>query len=140
MKTYISGGSPLSAADTTTAIENALTGVNSDDVIATRYHDTSVTNINAAAGALVEVDVDKDNRGAVLPAAVKGIEISCTFGTPVEILSGASAGAATRKLVANLGEGPTVVPLKMTSGHRVYVRSLNTDSITSGILTLNLLG
>lgn len=141
MKTVLtSRGAGLSQAETTTAVENALTSINADDIIATRHHDCSVTNINGSAGALVELRQDNATAGTSLPAAVKKIHISCTFGEPIEILSGANSGSATRKAVLNLGEGPLVLECKMTSGHSVFVRSLSTNSITSGVLTVNFLG
>lgn len=130
----------LSQAETTTAVTDALTGVNADDVIGTRHHDCSVTQINGSAGALVEIQQDNSTAGAALAAAVKKIHLSCTFGEPIEILSGANSGSATRRVVANLGEGPLIIECKMTSGHSVFVRSLSTSAITSGVLTVNFLG
>lgn len=130
----------LTQAETTTAVSDALTSVNADDVTDTRHHDCSVTNINGSAGALVEIRRDNANAGAALAAAVKKIHVSCTFGEPIEILSGANSGSATRRVITNLGEGPLVIECKMTSGHSVFVRSLSTSAITTGVLTINFLG
>lgn len=140
MKTYVSPGASLSEAETQQAVEDALMAVNPDDIIATRHHDTSITNINGSAGVVVEIRTDNATAGAALPAAVKGIHVSCTFGEPIEILSGPNSGAAVRRLIANLGEGPLIVPLKITSGQSIFVRSLSTTGVTSGVLTVNLLG
>lgn len=141
MKTLLTAvGAGANQAEVEQAVSDALVAVNPDDIITTRYHDCATTTINASGGALVEIRTDSGTGGAALPAAVKAIQISCTFGTPVEILSGANSGSATRKVVANLGEGPTVLPCKMTSGHSVFVRSLNASSISEGVLTVNFLG
>lgn len=141
MKTVLtSRGSGLSQAESQQATEDALTDILADDIIATRHHDTSVTAINGSAGALVELRQDNASAGAALPAAVKKIHVSCTFGEPIEILSGPNAGAATRKVIANLGEGPLVLEVKMTSGHSVFVRSLSATGVSEGVLTVNFLG
>lgn len=135
-----SRGSGLSQAETTTAVQDALTNVNADTLVDTRHHDMTLTGLNAAGGALVEMRVDNSTTGTGLAAAVKKIHISSTIGEPIEIRTGANSGASTRRAVLNLGDGPLFLECIITSGHGVYLRSMSSNAITEGVLTINFLG
>lgn len=105
------------------------------DVLETRFHQGSVTNINGSAGAFVAL-----GGGAALSNDIKQIHITTTMGEPLEIGVGASAGAAQRKFIVNRGEGPLVLKINLDSGDELWVRSLTTSGVTSGEIVLNLLG
>lgn len=122
------------------AVEDALGAALADDVVESRHHDCSVLNIPSSATDPVEINIDNSTVGAALGSAVKKIHASATFGAPIEILIGATAGAAVRKFVMNLGEGPLVIECSIASGSKLWVRNLNAAAVTSGVLTLNLLG
>lgn len=143
MATQISpppSGSGISQAQAQQAFEDAMAASLADDIITTRHHDCSVTNIPSSAGIAEEIRVDNATTGAALAAAVKKIHASATFGAAIEIMVGASAGAATRKFIMNLGEGPLIIECAIASGQRIYVRNLAASAVSTGILTLNLLG
>ena len=91
--------------------------------------------INNNAGAWVEFG------GAVaLASNILELAISFNVGEPLEIGVGPNAGAVTRVAVSNQGEGPTKLGCTLLSGQFVWIRSLSTTAVTSGYLTMNLLG
>lgn len=110
------------------------------DTLMTRKHDAFILNIPAAGGTPVEIRLDDSNVGIALTAAVKAMEFSCTLPEPVEILVGASAGAAVRKFIASAGDSSVTVSCIIASGQHIYLRSLDANAVTAGVLTLNLLG
>lgn len=105
------------------------------DILETRFHQGSVTNINGSAGAWVAL-----GGGAALANDIKQIHMTTTMGEPLEIGVGASAGAAQRKFIVNRGEGPLVLKINLDSGDELWVRSLTTNGVTSGEIVVNLLG
>jgi len=105
------------------------------DVLETRFHQGSVTNINGSAGAWIAL-----GGGAALSNAIKKLHITITMGEPLEFGIGASAGAAARKFIVNRGEGPLVLQIDLDSGSELWVRSLTSSGVTSGEIVLNLLG
>lgn len=130
-----SGG--LTQAQTKQAVQDALTAVNATDMLETRFHSAASVGINASSGAWVEL-------GTPTPAAlthdIKAVELTQTIGEPLEIGTGANSGAVTRRFVTNRGEGPLSLVDIMSSGARLWVRSLTTTAVASGEITLNLLG
>jgi hypothetical protein len=143
MSTSISNptsGSGITQSQAQQAFEDALAAVNADDVITTRHHDCTVLAIPASASAAAEIQVDNVTAGTALVAAVKKIHASATFGAAIEIRTGANEAAATRKFIMNLGEGPLVIECAIPSGDKLFVRNLANAAVSSGVLTLNLLG
>jgi hypothetical protein len=138
--TKTSSGGGLSQQEMTDAFIDALETVDSDEIVDTRYNDNTLNAIPVAGGTPIEINVDSSTPGIVLAAAVKSMQLSCTFGVPIEIMAGASAIAATRRAVANLGEGPQNIVIKIAAGERVYARSLNASSASTGVLTINFMG
>lgn len=110
------------------------TEANEPAVIDTRNHDAAATNINAAGGSWVNVE-----SSSALPSDVTMVELTSTHGQPLEIGTGPNAATVTRKFIANRGEGPLVLGVKMNTGDLLWVRSLD-QAVTSGLTTLNLMG
>ena len=104
-------------------------------VLETRLQDMAAVGINGSAGAWVEL-----GGAAVLANAIAKIQLSYTAGQPLEIGTGATAGSVTRRFIINQGEGPLNLDLQLTAGSQLWVRSLSTTGVTSGYITLNLIG
>lgn len=105
------------------------------DVKKAEIHDISATNINASGGAFVAL-----GSGAALGSIIQKLQLSYTAGEPLEFGVGASAGAATRKWVANQGEGPMLLDILLAAADKVWVRSLSLNAVSSGYITTNFLG
>jgi hypothetical protein len=132
-----SGGA--SASEVETAVIDALETVFPTTTVATRYHDTATTTIPAFASNPVEIRVDSSSTGAVVPFT-KALQITCTFGSPIGIYVGSAAASATIRCVLNLGGFIPEIPVIIAAGQRIYVKTMNADTVTSGVLTVNLLG
>lgn len=130
----------LSSATIQVGVAAALQQVNATDTLMTRKHDAAVLTIPNKSGTPVEIQVDDLTAGLALTSAVKQIEFSCTFPEPVEVLVGATAGSAVRKFIASAGDSTMSVVCIIASGSHIYLRTLDANSITNGVLTLNLLG
>ncbi len=105
------------------------------DVLVTEFHNISSVNINGSAGAFVAL-----GSGSALASDIVQIQVSYTAGQPLEFGIGASAGAAVRKFIINQGEGPTTLSVALSSGERLWVRSLSATGVTGGYITMNLIG
>lgn len=127
-----SGG--LTQAETQAAMEAAIVAQRLD-LKDTKFHDCAVTNIPALSGTPVEIDV-----AVPVSTPIKELQVTCTFGEPIEILTGTSLLTATRKFILNLGDGPIVMPCKLSVGDHLYVRTLSANAVTSGVLSINLMG
>lgn len=107
----------------------------------TRFHDTSSVAINDSAGAFVEIGTG--GYAAVIGATpITSIQINCSFGEPVTIRKAASAVAAAAAVdlcILNRGEQETF-GVSILTGERIWVRSLTSVAVSSGILTVNLAG
>jgi hypothetical protein len=131
-----SGASP---SDVEQAVIDALEAVFATNTVATRFHDCAVTNIEADSGAFVQVGTRAvDN--AVLPV-VKELNVNATFGQPIEFRIGADATAADANPTLFLINKGAAVTLKvlLPAGERLWVRSLSSTAVASGILTLDLM-
>lgn len=129
---------PIHAADVFVANTNSspvIVEIATLTVLETRFHQGSVTNINGSAGAWVAF-----GGGAALANDTKKILLTSTMGEPLEFGVGASAGAAQRVFVINRGDGPISLELVLDSGDEIWVRSLTTSGVTSGELTMSILG
>lgn len=106
-------------------------------VLETRFHDAASTNINDSAGAFVEIET-----AAALASNITVLKVNSTIGEPLAFGAGADAGAAASNIICvlNRGEGPSDFPVSLSTGDRIWVRSLTTTSVTSGELTVNLVG
>lgn len=106
-------------------------------VLETRFHDCSSTTINAVGGAFVEIAT-----AAALANTIKLMKVACTFGEPISIRKAANAGAAaTASDIALLNQGQSDdFEVSLVAGDRLWVRSRTSSNITSGYLTINLLG
>lgn len=115
-------------------------GVSGVQTLETRIHDCSAAGINNNAGAFVQI-------GAPTPAdianTISKVQISSNVGEPLCFRIGADATAAAsaeNKFIVNQGEGPTTVDVSLASGDKLWVRSLTSTAISSGYITLNLIG
>lgn len=107
-------------------------------VTESRFHDTAVVNINDNAGAYVEVET-----AAALIANTTKIHITNTLGEPLSFKKAANAGAAaasTDGFNTNRGEGPLTLDYIMSTGDRLWVRSLTSTPVTSGEIVINFMG
>lgn len=102
-------------------------------VVQSRYHDASAVNINNNVGAWVEL-----GGASPLTSDATDFYISANISEPTQIGIGPNAGAVTQLLLANQGEGPSHFGVTLTAGSQMWIRSLNTNSITSGYITVNL--
>ena len=105
------------------------------DVLKAEFHNMTSVNINGSAGAFVAV-----GSGAAIGFSIQKIQLSYTSGEPLEFGIGASAGAAVRKFIVNQGDGPVALDLVLATTDKLWVKSLSATSVTSGYLTLNLMG
>lgn len=106
----------------------------------TRYHNNATTNIQSSAGNYVEIGTDP--AASALGVAITKIKVNCTFGEPISIRKGANAAAAdagTDLCLLNKGEA-NEFPVSLIAGDKLWVRSKSTNSIATGLLTLNLIG
>lgn len=107
-----------------------------------RFHDASITGWNGVGGAWVQIDANS----AVASATPANVANTCTSmkanwngGTPVMIGKGANAGAVTQ--IAQLGAGESdTVGVTLSSGDKLWVKSVESAAVTDGKLSLKLLG
>lgn len=117
------------------AVVQPVSITNADTVRETRFHYAASQNINGSAGAWVAL-----GSGAAVTVSVKQVQYSSTLGEPVEIGSGSGAASVTQRFIINQGGGPELMNQLFSSGTLLWVRSLSTSAISSGYLTVNLVG
>lgn len=104
----------------------------------TRFHDCSSTNIAAAGGTWVQI-----GGATALANTITKMKVSCTFGEPIGIRKAATAGAAAAlsddNALLNQGQS-TDFEVSFASGDKLWALSKSSNAITSGYLTLNLIG
>lgn len=132
-------GQALMAASLPVVIssDQSLLGTYEDmDVKEIRYQDCAVDNINDSAGLFVEVG---GASAAAFGSSMVRIQLTCTFGEPLEFRKGTSAAnAATNPVEFIVNRGcNNEIPVTITAADRLWVRSLTTSSVTSGELTMN---
>lgn len=98
-----------------------------------RFHDAALTTIPASSSNPVQLDV----LGASTPANVAGTRtqmgVNWNGGAAVEILKGATAGAAVA--IAAFGAGQTrAVGVTLALNDKIWVRAIQGSTITSGEL------
>lgn len=117
----------------------AASSSSTSNVVGTKYHDMSATSINASGGAFVEV-----RAAGVLAAAVKKINMAYTAGEPLAFRAAAdptSAAALSSDLfVINQGEDEQSLNVQIAAGLKLFVRSLSANAVSTGYITMNLLG
>lgn len=113
-------------------------GAASGRVLETRFHDTSSTTINASGGTWVQI-----GGATALANTITKMKVSCTFGEPIGIRKAATAGAAAALADDNalLNQGQSAdFEVSFASGDKLWALSKSSNSISSGYLTLNLVG
>jgi hypothetical protein len=98
-----------------------------------RFHDASLTTIPASSSNPVQLDVV----GASTPANVSGtrtqMAVNWNGGAAIEILKGATAGAAVA--IAAFGAGQTrAVGVSLANGDKIWVRAVQNVTVTTGEL------
>lgn len=118
-------------------VQSVVPGGSGQTVLETRYHDCAVDTINNNGGAFIEIET-----AAALANTIALMKISCTFGQPIVIRKAANAGAAAAAAdLAMVNKGQSLdVPVNLVAGDRLWVRSMSTTAVSSGLLTLNLIG
>jgi hypothetical protein len=133
MWSEVQGGVVQALTDAITASETLRT------VVSTKFHDISSVNINANSGAFVEV-----RAVGALPSDVTRINMSYTAAQPLQFRAAADAAAAAALssdlFVANQGDTIQDMSLQISAGAKLWVRSLSATAVTSGYITMNLLG
>lgn len=104
-----------------------------------RFHDAALTTIPASASNPVELNV----LGAASPTDVANtatqMGVNWNGGSAIEILAGATAGAAVA--IAAFGAGQTrAVGVTLAAGDKIWVRAIQNATITAGELTVVLEG
>lgn len=103
-----------------------------------RFHDVSLTNINASAGAFIEVVT-----AAAIANTITEMRVNWNGGAAFIISTGADATAAalSTNIIAAVGQGQTfAIGVSLASGDKVWVRAMENAAITDGQLTLMFLG
>ncbi len=134
----VSLGQKITASSTSVTIASdqpPIPFIAGGDIKENRFHYAASQNINGSAGAWVAL-----GSGAAIASTIKQIQYSSTLGLPVEIGVGANAGASVQKFVINQGGGPVVITDAQNVGDKLWIRSLSTSAITSGYLTVSLVG
>lgn len=118
-------------------VQSVIPGGTGLSVLETRFHECSVTNIQAKSGSFVEIE-----SAAALANTISKMKVSCTFGEPISIRKGANAAAAAAATdLALLNQGQTAdFEVSLSSGDKLWVRSRTSTAINTGYLTLNLIG
>lgn len=101
-------------------------------------HDASASSINGSGGAYKAF-----GSAITIPAGTKYVQISSTCGEPIEVAFGADAtAAATSAKKAYLVEGgaPGKLEFIPATENKAFIRSLSTNAISSGYVTLIFLG
>lgn len=134
----VAAGTPIHAADVFVA-NTALTPIPiqavSLNVLETRLQSMAAVAINGSSGAWVEL-----GGALVLANVISRIQITLTAGQPLEIGIGANSAAVTRRFIINQGEGPLTLDCAFAAGAQLWVRSLSSTGVTTGYITLNLMG
>lgn len=138
MLTFKTSGGGLTQTETADAVQtgttNAINATNVSTVAETRVVDCSVTNIPASSSAPSLLSPSP------LVNDIKRIEVSCTFGEPIEVWMGNDAMSADSLLfVANQGEGPMTLECIIPTGSYLYFRTASLNNVNAGYLTLNLM-
>lgn len=99
-----------------------------------RFHDPVTTNIPASASNPVELDAAFGvTAGAAVSGACTQMHVNWNGGEGIEILKGATAGAAVA--IASFGAGQTrSVGVTLAGGDKIWVRALKNAAIATGEL------
>ena len=118
-------------------VQSVVPGAAGLEVLETRFHDCSVTNIQAVGGSFVEIET-----AAALANTISKMKVSCTFGEPISIRKAANAGAAAAAAdIALLNQGQSAdFEVSLLAGDKLWVRSRTATLVNSGYLTVNLIG
>lgn len=98
------------------------------------YHDAAVNNVTATyteAGG---------TGGGSIPAGVNQMQVSSILGSPIQLAVGANAGAAVSTFNLVPGGGPVVVPFLYTAGDKLFVKTLDGATVSSGCFVVNFMG
>ncbi len=103
-----------------------------------RFHDVSLTNINASAGAFIQLVTAAD-----IANTIAEMRVNWNGGAALIISKGADATAAAlaANILAVAGAGQTfIIGAVLVAGDKVWVRAQQNVAITSGELTVSFLG
>lgn len=107
-----------------------------------RFMDPAVTNINASAGAFVEIG-DTNHAAGDVANTIEEVRVNWNGGNALVISSGADATAAALQAnwIGVVGAGQTIAfGFDLASGDKIWVRALQNAAVTSGELLINLMG
>lgn len=109
-----------------------------------RHQDTSVTAINARSGAFVQIG-DTNFAAADIANTITKLKVANNTGYPLIISKGADATAAasSANYLGVVNEGQTseaVFGVSLVATDKIWVRSMGSSSVSSGILVVTLFG
>lgn len=113
-------------------------GASTLNLLARDVHDASAANVNGSAGAYIAF-----GNGITIPAGTEYVQISSTMGEPIEISFSANlagAGASTKKVYLVPGGAPGKLEFIPATENQAFIRSLSTNSVTEGYVTINFTG